>query len=89
MTSYFFSSRYLKFFSKSNSYIDSEKTLWNLDDGYSSYSDTDLLIDVVPSRTSGVSYYHRLRLNLHTNTDEFLRCPQLNLRDGYFSVCIQ
>ncbi|XP_025415513.1 pickpocket protein 28-like [Sipha flava] len=80
--------KYLKFFSKSNSYIDSEKTLWNLDDGYSSYSDTDLLIDVVPSRTSGVSYYHRLRLNLHTNTDEFLRCPQLDLRDGYFSIAL-
>jgi len=41
--------------------------------------DRQTIVEVTPSRTSGVSYYHRLRLALHTLDDEFLSCANLGL----------
>ncbi|KAF0750068.1 pickpocket protein 28-like [Aphis craccivora] len=65
---------YLDFFSKNNSFIFTEKSNWNLDDGYPRNSENDLLVNLNPARTSGVSYYHRLRLMINMLDQEFLKC---------------
>lgn len=75
----FWNFRYTNFFSKNITYVDTEKSNWNLDDGYSFYLNHQTIVDVTPSRTSGVSYYHRLRLVLHTLDDDFLSCANLGL----------
>lgn len=70
--------RYLDFFSKNNSFIFTERSNWNLDDGYPRNSENDLLVNLNPARTSGVSYYHRLRLMINMLDQEFLRCSSEN-----------
>lgn len=85
MTLCFF--RYMEFFNIT--YNNTETSKWNIDDGYSSYSDDDILVDSVPSRTNGVSYYHRLKLFLFSNDDEFVNCPNSRLTDFFFVSIIQ
>lgn len=70
----FFYFRYLNFFLKNNSYIFTEKSNWNLDDGYPPNSENNLLVNINPARTSGVSHYHRLRLMINTLDQEFFGC---------------
>lgn len=65
--------RYLHFFSKNNSYAITSKTNWNLDDGYQNNNGVHSTLNSSP--TSGVSYYHRLRMMLHTLGDDFIKCP--------------
>lgn len=43
-------------------------------------------MDEYPARTTGVSYYHRLKLRLHSLRDEFLSCPNRTFTDGFFLV---
>lgn len=64
---------------------------WNLDDGYSAYSDNDNLLTnherVNPLRMSGVGYYHRFRLMLHSlQNDEVFNCPKIDIGNGSFMV---
>lgn len=77
--------RYIEFFNIT--YNITEISKWNIDDGYSSYSDDDILVDSFPARTNGVSYYHRLKLFLFSNDDEFVSCPNSRLT-GFFFVSI-
>ncbi|XP_022161246.1 pickpocket protein 28-like [Myzus persicae] len=69
-----YNQRYLNFFLKNNSYIVTEKSNWNLDDGYPPNSENDLLVNINPARTSGVSHYHRLRLTINILDQEFFSC---------------
>lgn len=80
--------RYLNFFSKNLTYVITEKSNWNLDDGYPQYLKNNILLNIYPIRTSGVSYYHRLKVILHTMDDEFIGCPNLNFSKGNFIVSI-
>lgn len=67
-------------------------SMWNLDDGYSAYSNNDKNVltndlPVKPERTRGVGYYHRLRVVLYSlKNDEILSCPNIDLADGSFLV---
>ncbi|XP_029345801.1 pickpocket protein 28-like [Acyrthosiphon pisum] len=61
---------------------------WTFDDGYSLFSDKDVLFSITPARTSGVSYYHRLRLKLHTTENEFSACPNNDFNEDFFLVII-
>lgn len=79
--------RYMDFFNVTYNY--SETSKWNIDDGYSFYSDDDILIDSVPARTNGVSYYHRLKLFLFLNDAEFVNCPNNSFDDFFFVSIIQ
>jgi len=60
---------------------------WTFDDGYSLFSDKNVLFSVTPARTSGVSYYHRFRLKLHTIENEFSVCPNNGFSEDFFLVC--
>ncbi|XP_027844875.2 pickpocket protein 28-like [Aphis gossypii] len=73
-----YNQRYLDFFSKNNSFIFTERSNWNLDDGYPRNSENDLLVNINPARTSGVSYYHRFRLMINMLDQEFLSCSSEN-----------
>lgn len=77
----------MNFFSTNNTYLDTEKSKWTLDNGYSLFSDKDDLFSVTPARTSGVSYYHRLRLKLHTTENAFSVCPNNDFNEDFFLVC--
>ncbi|CAI6361039.1 unnamed protein product [Macrosiphum euphorbiae] len=79
---------YLNFFSTNNTYLDTEKSKWTLDNGYSLFSDKDVLLSVTPARTSGVSYYHRLRLKLHTTENAFSVCPNNDFNEDFFLIMI-
>lgn len=74
----------MDFFSN-NTYIPTIKSNWNLDDGYSLYLNNNVLLNVIPARTGGISYYHRLKLILHTLEDTFFSCPPLTT-EGSFLV---
>lgn len=65
----------MDFFSKNYSYINTEKFRWNIEDGYSFLTENDILLNTIPARTGGISYYHRLRLMLHMYDGRFLECP--------------
>lgn len=65
----------MDFFSKNNTFLNTQRSYWNLDDGYSFYLGDNILTEVIPPRTGGTSYYHRLRLMLHVLDDQFLKCP--------------
>ncbi|XP_029346567.1 uncharacterized protein LOC115034291 [Acyrthosiphon pisum] len=41
---------------------------------------------MIPSRTSGVSYNHRVRLMLHALEDDFLSCAYLGVKGGSFLI---
>jgi hypothetical protein len=41
---------------------------------------------VIPARTSGVTYNHRLKLTLHTLDGDFLSCANLGIEGGSFLV---
>jgi len=73
----------MNFFFKNYSYIGTEKIRWNVEDGYSFLTDNDMLVDVTPARTGGISYYHRLRLMLHMFDDRFLGCHNSGMEDGF------
>lgn len=73
----------MNFFFKNYSYIDTEKIRWNVEDGYSFLTDNDMLVNVTPARTGGTSYYHRLRLMLHTVDEKFLSCPNLKKESSF------
>lgn len=75
----------MNFFSKNATYTVTERTKWNLDDGYSSYSN-DVLLAVNPVRTNGVTYFNSLSFVLKKLKDEFLNCPYHNFIKGYFLV---
>jgi len=74
--------RYLNFFN--STYVVTEKSKWNIDDGYLHYLDKNILVNVVPARTSGVSYYHRLKLFLFLKDEEFVGCPNNRLENFFF-----
>lgn len=75
----------MDFFSKNNSYMDDKISIWNLDNRYSLYSNNDnMLVDVFPFRTGGISYYHRLRLMMHNMDNAFLGCPNHGLKSSFF-----
>lgn len=76
----------MDFFSTKIMYVNTEKTYWNLEDGYSSYTNQPILTHVIPARTSGVSYNHRLRLMLQSSNDDFLSCADLGIEGGSFLV---
>ncbi|XP_050060296.1 pickpocket protein 28-like isoform X3 [Aphis gossypii] len=79
--------RYSDFFSKNITYVDTGKSNWNLENGYSFYTNQhDTIVDVTPARTNGVSYNHRLRLMLHNLDDEFLGCTNLGIGNGRFLI---
>lgn len=79
--------RYLIFFSQSITFNLTKEPIWNLDDGYTiQYNDDDFPFDVIPARTSGVSYYHRLVLRLPIMNNDFQSCPNRNLIEGFFVV---
>ncbi|XP_050060299.1 pickpocket protein 28-like [Aphis gossypii] len=78
--------RYMEFFSTKITYVNTEKTYWNLEDGYSSYMNQPVLVNVIPARTSGVSYNHRLRLMLQSSDDDFLSCADLGIEGGSFLI---
>lgn len=66
-----------------------KSSIWNLDDGYTIHSnDNDIPFDVIPARTSGVSYYHRLILRLHILNKDFKSCPYGKITEGSFIVSI-
>lgn len=75
----------MDFFSKNSTYSNNITSSWNTDDGYSKFRNQSTLGDVWPARTSGVTYYHRLRLVVHSKIGDFLDCP-ISLVDGYFLV---
>jgi len=76
----------MEFFSTKSTYVNTEKTYWNLEDGYSSYINQPVFVNVIPARTSGVSYNHRLRLMLQSSDDDFLSCADLGIEGGSFLV---
>lgn len=76
----------MDFFSTKSTYINTEQTYWNLEDGYSYYINQPALVNVIPARTSGVSYNHRLRLMLESSDDDFLSCADLGIEGGSFLV---
>lgn len=79
----------MDFFSKNHTFISTGRSIWNLDNGYSHYLDDGMLIDVIPARTGGTSYYHRLTLTLHILDGLFIRCPvssNNHRMDGSFVV---
>jgi len=43
-------------------------------------------MDMIPSRTSGVSYNHRVKLMLHSLEDDFISCANLGIKGGSFLV---
>ncbi|XP_060875934.1 pickpocket protein 11-like [Metopolophium dirhodum] len=55
-------------------FIQPKMTRLGLYDGYPQNSENDLLVNINPARTSGVSRYHRLRLMINTLDQEFLNC---------------
>lgn len=75
--------RYVDFFSKDYAYVGTEKSNWNLDDGYALYLNDSMPVDVIPFRTGGNSYYHRLRLVMHSLDDKFLSCSNRYLVSGF------
>jgi len=70
-------------FFPNNTYKPTEQSNWNLDDGYSLYLNNNVLLNVIPARTGGISYYHRLRLMLHTVDKQFLSCPNFNKKGSF------
>lgn len=57
---------------------------WNLDDGYLLNSNNDnMLMKMIPFRTGGTSYYHRLKLVLHNLNDVFMDCPNRGLESSF------
>lgn len=78
----------MDFFLTNNTYLNTEKSKWTLDDGYSLLSDKNVLFNIIPARTSGVSYYHRLRLKLHTTENGFSVCPNTKFDEDFFLVRI-
>lgn len=84
ITYYFCFFRYMNFFSKNNTFPFVSKSKWNIDDGYPLKN--GILLNILPGRTSGVSYYHRLRMILHTMEDDFISCPN-KFSPDYFLVC--
>lgn len=67
--------RYKEYFSNNITYNNTEISKWNMDDGYPSVMRDKLLTDsVVPARINGVGFYHRLSMNLHFHSDDFLSC---------------
>lgn len=69
-------------------YNNTAKSNWNVEDGYSFESNQRDFVDVIPARTSGVSYYHSLRLILHSLYDDYLGCDILGVKGGSFVVRI-
>jgi len=76
----------MDFFSTKITYVNTEKSYWNLEDGYSFYVNQPNRIDMIPARTSGVTYNHRIRLMLHALEDDFLSCANLGVSGGSFLV---
>lgn len=67
-------------------YVNTERSNWNLEDGYLFYANQPNLMDMIPSRTSGVSYNHRVKLMLHSLEDDFISCANLGIKGGSFLV---
>ncbi|KAL5233284.1 hypothetical protein ACI65C_000694 [Semiaphis heraclei] len=65
-----------------------QRSKWTLDVGYSLLSDENVLFNIIPARSNGVSYYHRLRLKLHTTENGFSICPNSKFDEDFFLVII-
>lgn len=79
--------RYLDFFSTNNTYSLTDKSEWSLDDGYKQTTENNLFLIVNPIRTTGVSYYHRLRVVVHSMEDDFLNCGDIGRASENTLVC--
>lgn len=77
----------MNFFSTNNSYSVTDKTDWNLDDGYPQHLTNNLFLIVNPIRTTGVSYYHRLRVVIHSLENEFINCEDNDPESENILVC--
>lgn len=79
--------RYTFFFSKHYTNTPTLHSKWTEDHGYNFYSHDNIQLDEIPARTSGISYYHRLVLRLHSFSD-FLGCPDHNYMEGFYIVSL-
>ncbi|KAL4090753.1 hypothetical protein QTP88_025530 [Uroleucon formosanum] len=78
--------RYMDFFSTKITYVNTKRSYWNLENGYSFYENQPNLMDVIPFRTSGVSYNHRVKLMLNALENNFLSCANLGVSGGSFLI---
>lgn len=76
----------MDFFSTKITYVNTKRSYWNLENGYLFYENQPNLVDVIPFRTSGISYNHRVKLMLNALEDNFLSCANLGVNGGSFLV---